>query len=125
MKISNIQTGCSALVQHTTISGGFFFSPSQAIYLLYRYLMITVSESTKEVCQWYYAKLYEDGKLLDLKNLNIVKLIDNFDATYDYITNNDSVFYFRTNLKAPNAKIIKLDITKAKQNGQISFDEVF
>lgn len=86
--------------------------------------MISVSESTKEVCQWYYAKLYEDGKLLDLNNLNVVKFVDNFDATYDYITNNGTVFYFRTNLKAPNSKVIKLDITSSKKDGQITFDEV-
>ena len=41
---------------------------------------------------------------------NMIKLVDNFNAGHDYTTNEGSVFYFRTNLKAPNYHIICIDI---------------
>ena len=34
----------------------------------------------------------------------VTKLIDNFDAGYDYITNNGTLFYFQTNKDAPRYK---------------------
>jgi len=65
----------------------------------HRYLIITVSESTKDVCQWYYTKLTyqepkEGGLSLDLSKLEVIKLIDNFDAVYDYITNEGLLPHF-------------------------------
>lgn len=44
-----------------------------------------------------------------------VKVIDNFDALYDYITNDGPVFYFKTNLHAPKYRIIKIDLTRPEQ----------
>jgi len=41
-----------------------------------------------------------------------VKLIDNFDAEYEYITNEGTVFTFKTNLKAPRGKLINIDFSK-------------
>eukprot|EP01102_Stenamoeba_stenopodia_P018895 TRINITY_DN7009_c0_g5_i1.p1 TRINITY_DN7009_c0_g5~~TRINITY_DN7009_c0_g5_i1.p1 ORF type:complete len:738 (-),score=208.69 TRINITY_DN7009_c0_g5_i1:150-2363(-) len=94
-----------------------------------KYLIITVSESTKDVCQWYYAKLSyqepKDGGLsIDLSKLEVIKLIDNFDAVYDYITNEGSLFFYRTNLDAPNSKIITIDIEAAKTEQKITRNEL-
>lgn len=35
------------------------------------------------------------------KALPVVKLVDNFDAQYEYVTNEGTEFTFQTNLKAP------------------------
>lgn len=39
------------------------------------------------------------------------KLIDNFDAEYDYITNEGTVFTFKTNRNAPKYKLINIDFS--------------
>ena len=41
-----------------------------------------------------------------------VKLIDNFDAEYEYITNEGTVFSFKTNLKSPKYKLINIDLAQ-------------
>lgn len=38
-----------------------------------------------------------------------VKLIDNFDAEYEYVTNEDTLFTFKTNLDAPRYRLINID----------------
>ncbi|MTJ09866.1 prolyl oligopeptidase family protein [Anabaena sp. UHCC 0204] len=71
----------------------------------------------------------EDGKYLiisvwlgtDSKNLvfykditnadaEVIELINEFEADYSFIDNDDSVFYFRTDLNAPTGKVIAIDI---------------
>lgn len=41
-----------------------------------------------------------------------VKLIDNFDAEYEYVTNESTVFTFKTNLDAPRYRIINVDFAE-------------
>ncbi|MBD2493178.1 prolyl oligopeptidase family protein [Nostoc sp. FACHB-280] len=50
----------------------------------------------------------------DLKNpdAEVVELISEFEADYSFIDNDDSVFYFRTDLNAPRGKVIAIDINK-------------
>lgn len=38
-----------------------------------------------------------------------MKLIDNFDAEYEYVTNEDTLFTFKTNLDAPRYRLINID----------------
>ncbi|MBG1264096.1 prolyl oligopeptidase family serine peptidase [Nostoc commune] len=47
----------------------------------------------------------------DLTNPNaeVVELINQFEADYSFIDNDDSVFYFRTDLKAPRGRVIAID----------------
>ncbi|WAR17955.1 PPCE-like protein [Mya arenaria] len=40
-----------------------------------------------------------------------VKVVDNFDAEYEYITNEESLFTFKTNLNSPNYKLINIDFS--------------
>lgn len=52
---------------------------------------------------------YPDG----LKSTpDFVKVVDNFEAEYSYIANDATVFYFKSNLKAPRYKIVKYDLSK-------------
>jgi prolyl oligopeptidase len=95
-----------------------------------KYLIISVSESTAEVNQLYYAPLkfknqeeqsdvVFDDRDTETNSINVVKLIDNFDAQYSFITNTGSLFYFQTNADAPLKKIICIDIENPSQRREI------
>jgi hypothetical protein len=40
----------------------------------------------------------------------VVKLVDNWEAQYEYITNEGTLFWFKTNLNAPKNKLITIDL---------------
>ncbi|MEH2257946.1 prolyl oligopeptidase family serine peptidase [Nostoc sp.] len=42
-------------------------------------------------------------------NAEVVELINQFEADYSFIDNDDSVFYFRTDLNAPRGRVIAID----------------
>ncbi|XP_035990986.1 prolyl endopeptidase-like [Fundulus heteroclitus] len=74
-----------------------------------RYAVLSITEGCKPVNQLWYCDLQElpDG----IKGLlPWVKLVDNFEAQYSYVTNEGSVFTFRTNLDAPRYRVINIDI---------------
>jgi prolyl oligopeptidase len=50
----------------------------------------------------------------DLTNLNseIIELINQFEADYSFIDNDDHIFYFRTDLNAPKGRVIAIDTKK-------------
>ncbi len=52
---------------------------------------------------------YKDLTKVDAE---VVELINQFEADYSFIDNNDSVFYFRTGLNAPRGRVIAIDIKK-------------
>ena len=67
------------------------------------YLTISVWKGTDSRNQFYYLPLGStNGKL--------TKLIDDFANEYTYIGNYGSVFIFKTDLDAPNGKVISIDI---------------
>ncbi len=70
-----------------------------------RYLVISSSRGTSPKRRIFY---------LDLKEPNgqVVPLLTEFDAAYDFIDNEGTVFYFRTDLNAPRGRVIAIDITK-------------
>jgi prolyl oligopeptidase len=70
-----------------------------------RYLIITVSQGTDRKSRVYYK---------DLQNIDgpVVKLLDEFDAAYNFIDNDGSVFWFRTDLNAPRGRVIAIDTAK-------------
>lgn len=45
-----------------------------------------------------------------------VKLIDNFDAEYEYVTNEGTLFTFKTNLDAPRYRLINIDFASPDQS---------
>lgn len=44
-----------------------------------------------------------------------MKLIDNFDAEYEYVTNEGTLFTFKTNLDAPRYRLINIDFASPAQ----------
>ncbi|MBA3439448.1 MAG: S9 family peptidase [Pyrinomonadaceae bacterium] len=74
-----------------------------------RYLIINVSKGTDVKNRIYF-------KDLKTKDAAVVKLLDDFDASYNFIGNDGPVFWFYTNLDAPRSKIIQIDTTKPERS---------
>jgi hypothetical protein len=45
----------------------------------------------------------------------MVKLIDNWEAQYGYVTNEGTRFWFKTNLNAPKNKLITIDLANSTE----------
>ncbi|CAL1541986.1 unnamed protein product [Lymnaea stagnalis] len=87
-----------------------------------RYLILTPREGCDPVNRLYYVDLnnLSDG----IKGiLPYVKLVDNFDAEYEYITNEGPVFTFKTNLNSPHYKLINIDLTKPEPENWVTLVE--
>ncbi|HET8675594.1 MAG TPA: prolyl oligopeptidase family serine peptidase [Blastocatellia bacterium] len=67
-----------------------------------RYLIINVWKGTEKNNRVYY-------KDLSAKDAEVVKLLDDFDASYGFIGNEGPVFWFQTDLNAPRSKVIAID----------------
>lgn len=67
-----------------------------------RYLTITVWQGTSPKNRLYYK---------DLTNPNgeVVKLLDDFDAEYQFLDNDGPVFWIKTDLDAPRGRVIAID----------------
>jgi len=79
-----------------------------------RYAIITISEGCDPVNKLYYADLHELGAEGIKTKLDYKIVVDNFDAEYEYITNEGTVFTFKTNLQAPHYKLITIDMADPK-----------
>jgi prolyl oligopeptidase len=67
-----------------------------------RYLILHVSEGTKEE----NAVFYRD---LSIENAPVVELLTDFDAQYGFVGNDGPVFWFRTDLDAPRGRLVAID----------------
>lgn len=67
-----------------------------------KYLIITIWQGTERKNRLYYKDLRKD-------NAEVVKLLDDFDAAYNFLGNDGTVFYFQTDLSAPKGRIISID----------------
>lgn len=75
-----------------------------------RYLIITVWKGTLPRNRLYYKDLQD-------KDAPVIKLIDDFDASYNFIGNDGPLFFFRTDMDAPRSRVIAFDASKpAKEN---------
>ncbi len=72
-----------------------------------RYLIIGVSLGTDSRNRLYYLDL-RDARRPQLTG-SVVRLLDDFDARYDFVGNDGPVFYFLTNLDAPRGRLIAID----------------
>jgi prolyl oligopeptidase len=73
------------------------------------YLIITVFQGTDVKTRVYY-------KDLRSKEAQVVKLLDDFDASYAFVGNDGPRFWFQTNVESPHGKIIEIDIAKPERS---------
>ncbi len=74
-----------------------------------KYLIISVWQGTERKNRVYY-------KDLTKKDAEVVKLLDDYDAEYAFLGNDDGKFYFRTDLDAPRGRIIAIDTDKPERD---------
>ncbi len=67
------------------------------------YLVINVWKGTDDRNQFYYKSLTED-------DAELVRMIDDFENEYSYIGNYGTKFFFKTDLEAPNGRVIAIDV---------------
>ncbi|KAJ3553954.1 hypothetical protein NM688_g3348 [Phlebia brevispora] len=74
-----------------------------------RYVLMSISKDTSRKNLLWVADLQnaEIGQ-----NMQWNKVIDEFDAAYDYIANDGTVFYLLTNKDAPQYKLVRVDISQ-------------
>lgn len=72
-----------------------------------KYLLLYVWHGTDEKNRVYYKEVQSPG--------DFIRLLDEADANYRFIDNRDTIFYFRTNLDAPNGKIVTINIKNPKK----------
>ena len=77
-----------------------------------RFLIITISKGTDDK----YRILYRD---LQQPNSKLVDLIDNFEAEYTFVDNDGPVMFFKTDLGAPRAKLIAIDVREPSKRREI------
>ncbi|KAG0264987.1 hypothetical protein BG011_005743 [Mortierella polycephala] len=90
------------------------YSPQSMISDDGRYMIINVVRSTDPMCKLYLIDLEAYGYNI-VKDMEIIKVVDEFAFQYSYLTNEGTVFYFQTNRDAPLYKIVKYDLTKPEQ----------
>ena len=66
------------------------------------YLIITVSQGTSPKNRVYYLDLSKPDS-------RVVELLNDFDASYNFVDNDGPVFWFVTDLKAPRGRLIAID----------------
>ena len=71
---------------------------------------LSISKGCEPVNKLWICPLHEDGSLPP--SLNFQKLFDTFDAEYEVLCNEGSVFYIKTNCGAQKYKVIKLDLAQ-------------
>ncbi|CAJ2675823.1 unnamed protein product [Trifolium pratense] len=80
-----------------------------------KYVLLSIEEGCDPVNKIYYFDLTKlpnglEGFRNENSVLPFVKLIDNFDAKYQPIANDDTVFTFLTNKDAPKYKLVRVDL---------------
>lgn len=72
-----------------------------------RYLLLHVWEGTDRRNRIYYRDLHGSS--------DVVRLLDEMDAKYIFVGNDGPVFYFETDLDAPNGRVIAIDVTQPQR----------
>jgi prolyl oligopeptidase len=75
-----------------------------------RYLVLTVWKGTDPKNRVYYRDLRGAAGTAE-----VVRLLDEADARYDFIDNVGPVFYFSTDLDAPRGRVIAIDVTQPER----------
>ena len=69
------------------------------------YLLLSISQGTDSRNRFFYKSLE--------KNTDVVELIIDLEAEYYFLGNDKSIFYFKTDLDAPNGKVIAIDVNQS------------
>ncbi|HXI16709.1 MAG TPA: S9 family peptidase, partial [Chloroflexota bacterium] len=77
-----------------------------------RYLVLHVWKGTDPKNRIYYAAL--DGGV-EPGALEVVRLLDDADARYDFVDNVGSTLYFSTDLDAPRGRVIAIDLARPER----------
>ncbi|KAI0722036.1 prolyl oligopeptidase [Cerioporus squamosus] len=77
-----------------------------------RYLLLSIRRDTSRKNLLWIADLHE-GSIG--QNMRWNKVIDQFQANYEYIANDGTKFYFLTNKDAPQYKLVTVDIAEAPE----------
>ncbi|MEZ9369071.1 prolyl oligopeptidase family protein [Shewanella sp. 10N.286.51.B2] len=72
------------------------------------YLLITVSQGTDSRNRFFY-------KSLQSADAEVVELITDLEAQYVFLGNDEEHFYFKTDLDAPNGKVIEININRPEK----------
>jgi prolyl oligopeptidase len=72
-----------------------------------RYAVLHVSHGTDERSRIYY---------LEIGREEVRPLLDDFDASYEFIGNDGGLFYFKTNLDAPRYRAIRIDVASPERS---------
>ena len=83
--------------------------------VILQYVLLYIDEGCDPVNKFYYCNLSTlPNGLVGLKGKNdllpFVKLVDDFDAQYHEIANDDTLFTFLTNKDAPKYKLVRVDL---------------
>ncbi len=70
-----------------------------------RYLIIEVRQGTDVKNRVFYRDLGQPGS-------KVVELLNDFDASYNFVGNDGPVFFFLTDLNAPRGRFVAIDTTK-------------
>jgi prolyl oligopeptidase len=73
-----------------------------------QYAVITVSQGSDERTRLYFVDLGRPRR--PAVGNPVVRLLDEFDASYDFVHSEGMVFYVRTNHQAPNSRLVAIDI---------------
>ena len=79
-----------------------------------QYLVITVSQGTDVRTRLYFVDLDNPGKP-EITN-PVVRLIDKLDAEYEFVGNNRTNFYVRTDRNSPRGRIIAISIDNPRED---------
>ncbi|MEQ2286868.1 hypothetical protein AMECASPLE_006821, partial [Ameca splendens] len=78
------------------------------------YVLLSIREGCDPVNRLWYCDLQTTPQGIT-GLLPWIKLIDNFDAEYEYVTNEGTLFTFKTNLDAPRYRLINIDFASPDQ----------
>ena len=76
------------------------------------WLVLGISEGCDPVNRLFLLPAPRPGRpdLETCAGASLCKLVDKFDAQYEYIANEGTVFTFKTNLKAPRYRLVRVDV---------------
>ncbi|KNC54642.1 uncharacterized protein AMSG_11653 [Thecamonas trahens ATCC 50062] len=76
-------------------------------------VILSISSGCDPVNKVYIAPLADVLAAPSAADIAWNKLVDNFEAGYDFVANDGPVFYFKTNLDAPRYRVVSLDTSVA------------